>query len=263
MKAFQANLSTLFFESCERATSSDHKPVRAGFSIVLTKGTEDILVDHHLLSHRPSAHAGNVASDPIILRLRLSDMKGYNLEEMDSQMFGGGSDPYVVVTTDPPSLLLRKGRVVTYNEGVRSSVIKHDLNPVWKDVLSLQLASVDVTGLSKNASLIISVWDEDTYNADDLIGVVSLPLKDILTSLLVDRKPYAIDSVLRSNSEIMGRYTATLSLDGPVSEVLELTETVAKERAHPPQLSSHARFISLALMEVETAQGKGGCCSIA
>lgn len=28
-------------------------------------------------------------------------MKGFDLAEMDSQLFGGGSDPYLVVSADP------------------------------------------------------------------------------------------------------------------------------------------------------------------
>ena len=31
---------------------------------------------------------------------------GTNLEEFDLEMFGGGSDPYIIVTTEPQSLLM-------------------------------------------------------------------------------------------------------------------------------------------------------------
>lgn len=47
-------------------------------------------------------------NDAKVLRLLVSNLKGYDLEEMDSQLFGGGSDPYILFTTDPPSLLLTK-----------------------------------------------------------------------------------------------------------------------------------------------------------
>lgn len=99
-----------------------------------------------------------------ILELNFSNLKGHNLTEMDSQVFGGGSDPYMyvvivvttscskticdykrylcdfqkysMVTVDPPMLLLTDTMAHSETfavEGCRSSVIKHDLNPDWKE----------------------------------------------------------------------------------------------------------------------------------
>ena len=42
-------------------------------------------------------------------------MRGENLEEMDSAMFGGLSDPYFKVTTDPPNLLMKDNKVNSFH----------------------------------------------------------------------------------------------------------------------------------------------------
>ena len=84
---------------------------------------------------------------------------------MDSQVFGGGSDPYMyvisriyflfdydlikrylcenskysMVTVDPPMLLLTETMAHSETfalEGCRSSVIKHELNPDWKELVN-------------------------------------------------------------------------------------------------------------------------------
>jgi hypothetical protein len=49
------------------------------------------------------------------LKLTLLNMKGENLEEMDSAMFGGLSDPYFKVTTDPPNLLMKDNKVLSFH----------------------------------------------------------------------------------------------------------------------------------------------------
>lgn len=258
LPAFAKSIEPLFFDSCERATSSDHKPVRAGFKIDLCKGKEDILIDRELLNK--TSHVGHTRS----LQLKVHDLKGFNLEDMD---VGGGSDPYVLIITDPPSLLMHRNKLVMHNDGVKSSVITKDLNPVWKDTLSLNIASLDLEGLSRNASLIFSVWDEDTFNADDLIGSGSIPFRDLLDSLLVKKESYNFDLVLRSNAEIMGRLTGSISLDGKIEDYLEAAKGFVQERhqlanGESQSAQAHPRFIHLARAEQEVGNKQNGCCTI-
>jgi Ca2+-dependent lipid-binding protein len=148
---------------------------------------------------------------------------------MDEALFGGGSDPYIIVTTDPASLLLYKGTFTRAQEGVKSSVIKHELNPVWKDSMEVALASFDLKGLARNASLIISCWDEDQYNPDDLIGVMSIPLKDILQAH-ADNKPYVFNQNLHSNTEIMGRLSGKITVQGQFQDLLKAYEQLESSR---------------------------------
>ena len=202
LETYKSCLQPLFFESCEEVMSSDHKPVRAGFEVSLVRGASDILVDKLLIS-------GGL-QDAEYLTLHISDLKGYNLEEMDSQMFGGGSDPYISFYTDPPSLQLsKKGKVMANPDPLKSSVILHNLNPVWKETLTLRLASIDLYGMAKNASLLLTVWDMDRMNAHDLIGAVSIPFHAIFEALI--QGDYVFETDIHSNAEVMGRISGRIS----------------------------------------------------
>lgn len=68
--------------------------------------------------------------------LRLSNLRANNLSEMDSQLFGGGSDPYVVIKTLPNELQFEKHKVI------RSKTIRHELNPVWKETIEIKYVDI-------------------------------------------------------------------------------------------------------------------------
>ena len=81
-----------------------------------------------------------------------------------------------VLSLDPPSLLLNDA-----NSRLKSSVIKHNLDPDWVgETLTLRIPSIDLERLSELCSIVVSVWDEDMVSADDLIGIFTIPLRDIL-----------------------------------------------------------------------------------
>jgi hypothetical protein len=82
-------------------------------------------VDKQLLNWKGkvSKKTSGKRADVPLLHMTISEMRGKNLEEMDSAMFGGGSDPYVVVSTDPATNLLYKGVLLHGHEGIKSSVI--------------------------------------------------------------------------------------------------------------------------------------------
>jgi hypothetical protein len=46
---YKENIKPLFFDSCEAANSSDHKPVRGGFEVNLTTGAHGILMNEMLI----------------------------------------------------------------------------------------------------------------------------------------------------------------------------------------------------------------------
>ncbi len=101
LPAFAGCLKPRFFMSCEGCTSSDHKPVQAGFELNLSGGSDSILIDREVLK--------NIRDTEFKLSLSLKNLCGENLEEMDEPMFGGGSDPYIVVTSGISWLLLTSG----------------------------------------------------------------------------------------------------------------------------------------------------------
>jgi hypothetical protein len=53
---------------------------------------------------------------------------------------------------DPPLLL---------PESVKSSTVIHDLNPVWRESLTVKLASNDLKGIAQHGHVCLSVWDYD------------------------------------------------------------------------------------------------------
>lgn len=243
--AFASNLTNLFFESCETALSSDHKPVKGGFELSVTRGRADIYVHREIIARKGVRGVGQK------LRLIVDNLKGYELEEMDAAVFGGGSDPYIVIKSDPPTLLLKKERIDSVVEGVKSGIIYHNLNPVWDESMELVLASLDFEGLARNASLMFEVWDYDKISADDLIGVFTIPMKSILRAI-IENRPFHFDEILRMNSEIMGRLTGTIRLDGNFSEIENQVLGLGMERGRS------AHYITLAQAEVEQLQVRPG-----
>ncbi len=255
MPAFAADVTPRFFEACEQTMSSDHKAVRASFSVRISEGGAGIRVDRNVLKWKgkKSSQTSGKRTDVNMLQFVVSDLRGENLEEMDSQMFGGGSDPYIIITTDPDGLILHKGVFSRLErEGVKSKVIKHDLNPVWTEDMSFSLASIDLVGLSRNASLIFSVWDEDLYNADDLIGVVSFPLRDVIEANSRSGSFRFSRADLHSNSEVMGKLSGAITITGTVAAA---QESYAKLHAE--------RMVSLLTAKSLASSGGGDCsCSI-
>lgn len=236
LPTFEKNLSTLFFESCENAISSDHKPVRAGFNVSLTKGMSSIRMNQNVLTSEQMDHVGFLSRSPsrmtsrhasgafsntpadhidmTVLVVKISELKGRKLEDMDLEMFGGGSDPYMIITTDPPCLQLtrnphqsrtnpHKYYFTATHEGVKTSTVIHNCDPDWKDTLTFYIGSTDLAALAQNASFVFSVWDYDTYNADDLIGCFTIPFKDILLSHATGAKSHAFNCECYSNRYVM------------------------------------------------------------
>ena len=136
------------------------------------------------------------------LNLLVSDIECTNLPAMDSAAMGGVSDPndsrstsktlillvshafvssvpklsdpYVLFASYPKSLLWKNGWKST-------AVIPRNLNPVWKEMIHLE-----VDGDSRNSlvgsMLFMTVMDDD-FNGADTIGTVALNLKDLCCNL--------------------------------------------------------------------------------
>lgn len=230
MAAFSHRLSNRFFHSCEAVTSSDHKPVMAGFTIDVTPGAHGIMcydefrsssAMKQMLRQKSGRH---LERKQCCLKMSLTNLKGFDLKEMDGFMgVGGKSDPYITITSDPPHLLCEATGSSKYKAAINDVTIKnkpiiHSLNPEWPDPIIIQLASIDLEGLARNASLIISVWDWDLSNADDLIGVVTHPMRDIIDANQKGNG-YDFNSNLICQSEICGRLSATISINGDLADI--------------------------------------------
>ena len=112
------------------------------------------MIDEHrhsqisrMLSHSYSRRS--VVGVPKFLQVEISDLRGEDLTELDLQISGGLSDPYILVTADPPQILASP-------TPIKSEVIYHNINPVWDKPIVFQLCTIDLNGLSNTAHLFLS-----------------------------------------------------------------------------------------------------------
>lgn len=87
-------------------------------------------------------------------------------EGLSAQDANGKSDPYVVLS------FAKFGRPL-----YSSRIIFEDLNPVWKETAFLLVTKDDIRAAE---SLSIQLWDSDARTADDIVGRVNKPLKDLI-----------------------------------------------------------------------------------
>jgi hypothetical protein len=227
MPGFAPNLRNISFQSYEEIDSSDHKPVKAVYMLRPSKGAEGIKAFAPHLHNSGSIVGGSIAAVGDRMSefgnathlhkskgfdLIVSNMSGKNLAEMDTVAFGGGSDPYLVFTSDPPQLLAKKV--------VRSSYVKHSLNPVWPkhEKVHVPIVSTDITGLAQEAHLFISCWDYDLSNEDDLIGLCRIPFSKILNAF-ESNQPFEFDEELFENGEMLGRIKGTITSSTPMTQM--------------------------------------------
>lgn len=166
-KGFQEDLIFKNFDSIELVDTSDHKPVCAKFEIYTREIKKNLNV----------VMSGNKVKS---LGLKLTNLKCKDLSELDLEVFGGGSDPYIILSTDPIDLIYPSKSSI-----IKSTCISHNLNPVWdkNEYLQIEFLCNDINNLSNNAHLLVQLWDKDNITEDDLIGVAVIPLKDIFHKL--------------------------------------------------------------------------------
>lgn len=97
-------------------------------------------------------------------------------EGLSAQDANGKSDPYVVLS------FAKFGRPL-----YSSRIIFEDLNPVWMETAFLLVTKDDIRA---NESLSIQLWDSDARTADDIVGRVNKPLKELVhkANQMIDRE---------------------------------------------------------------------------
>lgn len=79
---------------------------------------------------------------------------------------GGGSDPYINLSFSKYGKPMYCTRVIT-----------DDLNPIWEETAALL---VNAELIKADESLSVELWDSDRTTADDIVGKVELPIRDML-----------------------------------------------------------------------------------
>mgnify|MGYP003385620979 FL=1 len=222
LPAFKKDVEFVHFDSSEFVDTSDHKPVHAGFVVKTHKARQALRVNMDGKSVKT-------------LGLRLNNLKCFDLSELDLAAFGGGSDPYIVLSTDPVDLMY-----TTSTSKIKSSCIQHNLNPVWppEETLEISLVSCDVRALSQHAHLMIQVWDKDTYTENDMIGTAVIPMSVLLENTAVSLrdgalKEYKLSEDLFHGGAKQGRIECTVTrvpeFIPPPAAAAERTESMGKE----------------------------------
>ncbi|KAJ5783312.1 uncharacterized protein N7518_008989 [Penicillium psychrosexuale] len=83
-----------------------------------------------------------------------------------SRQRGGGSDPYINLSFSKYGKPMYCTRVIT-----------DDLNPIWEETAAL-LVTPEL--IKANENLSIELWDSDRNTADDIVGKVELPIREML-----------------------------------------------------------------------------------
>ncbi|KAI9373804.1 hypothetical protein BJX61DRAFT_532856 [Aspergillus egyptiacus] len=79
---------------------------------------------------------------------------------------GGGSDPYINLSFSKYGKPMYCTRVIT-----------DDLNPVWEETAAL-LVNPELIKVNENLS--VELWDSDRHTADDIVGKVELPIREMI-----------------------------------------------------------------------------------
>ncbi|KAL3479072.1 hypothetical protein BJX99DRAFT_268748 [Aspergillus californicus] len=79
---------------------------------------------------------------------------------------GGGSDPYINLSFSKYGKPMYCTRVIT-----------DDLNPVWEETAAL-LVNSELIKADENLS--VELWDSDRHTADDVVGKVELPIREMI-----------------------------------------------------------------------------------
>jgi C2 domain len=174
----------------------------------LNKGSSSRVLNLHRPRTRSKSASAATLQHPKYLRVEISQLEASNLTEMDMQAFGGLSDPFIRVSADPAQILV--------NRDIRSEVIYRSINPSWNEVLSFIICTVDLQGLSNNAHLFLSVWDHDMSKAADLIGLMAIPLKEIIEKCQT-LSEYAFDGPILSKGHQHGELRGVIKM-APVVE---------------------------------------------
>mmetsp|Transcript_32395 Transcript_32395/g.47404 ORF Transcript_32395/g.47404 Transcript_32395/m.47404 type:complete len:591 (+) Transcript_32395:66-1838(+) len=171
LPGLEGRVRPYLYQACTGVLSSDHKPIRATFSVAPTPA---------VVPRAPGEPLNEVV---------FSHLKAKKIAALDKDIMGGHSDPYIVFLADPPGLILTAtagdpaaalarpagawaGRAGDFP---RTSVRNWTLNPEWKkDEVRLLLASGDAESLAR-CTLFACLMDRDPASADELIGVVALP----------------------------------------------------------------------------------------
>ena len=161
-EGLQSNVRQVAYEACADFITSDHKPIRGAYSIILNESIE----------------AMNVSSK---FQLILTELECSNLEASD---FYGVMNPFVMFVWDSIDLKKRFSNHHFLSEAIgnkwpASSCMKKTFNPKW-DEKKIILESLSCK-VSKEALLYLLVFNKKHLNSKDFLGATCLNVQEIVS----------------------------------------------------------------------------------
>ncbi|KAL3781536.1 hypothetical protein ACHAW5_005433 [Stephanodiscus triporus] len=166
------NVIPFLYEPCPDFITSDHKPIRGAYVVKTNRGPPQ-------QANMAKTESGK--SEPQLkerkMHLVVSHIKCTDLPIMDSAAMGGLSDPFVLFVSYPKFMLWK-------NAWPSTTVIRKNLNPVWREDIHLELEhDANVANSLAGSMLYMTVMDSDFSMGDDTIGTVALNLNDLCCNL--------------------------------------------------------------------------------
>ena len=182
LPGFKRNVEAIAYESCPTFVSSDHKPIRAGYSLkqpvrTIKGGSSRFTVTVSDITVKVEGRAASKQDVP---------------------------DMYVKLLADPVNVI--KGRS---GKDVRTKQVANTTEHTFADNLTALLHAEEAD--LGNAHLIFSVMDKDVGSADDPLGSVSLCCGELIPMV-----KYTVDESLVLNGLLGGTFQCSVLL-APVS----------------------------------------------
>ncbi|KAJ6095590.1 hypothetical protein N7486_006336 [Penicillium sp. IBT 16267x] len=134
-----------------------------GAACAMFAAPKSMTMDMSMLLQADDIHKDTLALG--VMWVRIHRAVGLSKQDRRSSE-GGGSDPYINLSFSKYGKPMYCTRVIT-----------DDLNPIWEETAAL-LVTPELIKVDENLS--VELWDSDRNTADDIVGKVELPIREML-----------------------------------------------------------------------------------
>merc|ERR1711982_15908 len=153
----QSHVKQFAYEPCVDFITSDHKPIRGAFSVILND-----MIEHLTL--------------PRTYRLIFSEIECSDLKSAD---YDNLSDPYVMFLWDSINLKVSRIGALFGSKWPKTDYKLKTLNPKWGDTEIVLVANDCI--VNYEAATYLMVRDKDFMSGDDCLGVLSLSVQELFS----------------------------------------------------------------------------------
>jgi len=216
LPGFVNNVTLKLYEACKDYKTSDHKPIRAGFSVELPDALPPIEMRTE------------------IVHFVITGLKASIMEHMWEERVTDTPDPFIVFLPEPTDLeithldekAVKKGLIVGKAGKVKTHHLDNTYEPDWSAKKNPEITiAVKVAMLSdlEGCHLLLSCMDHDKLSNDDAIGSASLSLGDVYKMHVEEAgKPYVLSAPLEMNGMQRGNLSCVVKFVRTSHDELDL-----------------------------------------